>query len=124
VRLRDEQMLESRVTSREASGAFGIREDVAFGVVERISTDRTEPPIPHELRIKRGVDHRRRAPLIARACAVCADDVVVVDANRDGLRVGKTMIGRVASSAGVVAMKTKELVEEKQATDFDLCGIE
>ena len=46
-----------------------------------------EPVVPHQPREERGVDHRRRATLVARAGAMRTDDVVALDADGHRLRV-------------------------------------
>ena len=118
VRLSDEQEGETRVAGSELRSPLRRREDETRGVVERISGRTPEPPVPHQLRVERIVDHHRRATLVARARAAGAHDSVVLDADGDRLRVAKAVGRRVAAGAGVVAVEAEDAIEEEIAPEI------
>ena len=73
---------------------------------------------PHQRRVKDRVWDERCATLIARATAIWADDVIVVDAYGHRLRVAKTECGRMAAGTGVVTMQSQNFVEEQEASEI------
>src|SRR5262245_22911464 len=79
---------------------------------------------PHQRRVEDRVRDRWRASLVARAVTVRPYDVVVIDADRDRLRIAESVGGPVTAGARVVAVQTEDLVEEEQPPELDLAGIE
>src|SRR5215468_8168636 len=79
---------------------------------------------PHQRRVEDRVRDRWRASLVARADTVRPDDVVVIDADRDRLRIAESVCGPVTAGARVVAVQTEDLVEEEQPPELDIAGIE
>jgi hypothetical protein len=64
---------------------------------------------------KRRIDHRRCAPLIARAMSVLTDQVVVLDTDGDRLRVAETCARRMTSCARVVAAQRSRSCRRTEA---------
>src|SRR6185437_7781106 len=65
-----------------------------------------------------------RAALVARALAIGPDDIVVLDADRDRLRVAECPARRVAAAAGIVVVETARLVEPEEPAEIGKLRIE
>src|SRR5262249_61140372 len=89
-----------------------------FRVIEGIAGWRKEPAVPHEPRIKSGIDRSRRTSLIPRTSAIVAHDVIVLDPDRDRLTVPEAIRRRMASGAGVIVMQRMDLVEPEQPPEI------
>jgi len=66
VGLRLEEVQEIRVVRRKAGHSFRRGKQKTLRVIEGIARDRAEAAVPHQLGIKRRVDHRGRPALIPR----------------------------------------------------------
>jgi hypothetical protein len=99
MRLRHEQVSNHGIIGRKSGKSFRWWKTEALGVVERVEAHGAEPPVPHELRKEGGIDHHRAAALIAWTGAVGADQVVVLNTDRDRLGVAEATRWRVAARA-------------------------
>src|SRR5687768_4261732 len=92
------------VLSRRESGiAFRGREAEAHRAVERIARERLEAVVPHQPREERGVDHRWRAALVARAGTIRADKQIALHADRHRLGIAHAVRGGMATATRVIA---------------------
>ena len=112
--LRDEQVCDDWVVGGELGASFRSREEEAPRVIERISRRRREAPIPHQVGVKRGVDHSGCAPLITRSGTVGPHQIVILDADGDGLSVAHAVRRRVAPPTRVVIMQSARDIEPEQ----------
>ena len=87
----------------ESDMPSGCGEQEARAVVERVAGERREARVPHQAGIERRVDHHRRAALVARAGATRPDDAVLVDADRDRLRVAEDR----SSASGILRRRCR-----------------
>jgi len=117
VRLRDRQMGHDRIVGREPRRPFRQWKLESERVIERVAGGHGEPPVPHHVRIERRVGSERRAPLVTRALAVRADDIVVLDADGNRLRVAERATRRMAAAAGIVVVQPTGLVEPEQPAE-------
>src|SRR5690606_5260315 len=113
----DERLGGEQVRQVRERGPFGGGKDEALAIVERTPRRRVEARIPHEGRVEGGVDDHGRPALVARPGAPWTDDAVVVDADRDGLRVAEAIARRVTPTARVVVVQPLDAVEPEEATD-------
>ena len=123
VRLRHQQMRKQRIAGRKARGSLRQWKREPERVVERIARASREAAVPHQARVKGGVQHRWRASLVARTFAPDPDHRIVLDADRDRLRVAEPERRRVAAGAGVVIVQIQNLVEEQQPTKVGTAGV-
>ncbi len=118
VRLSLKEMLHDRIVRGKRHVAFRRRKQKAARVVERIAGRRAESAVPHQLAQEHGVDDQRRAALIARSGAVRTHLVVVLNPNRDGLRVAKPVRRGMATGARVVPTERMNLVEPEKPPEI------
>ena len=62
--------------------------------------------------------------MVARSATARSDDVVVLNADSQGLGIAKPIRGRVASSAGVVATERLTFIKPQQPTELDKLGVD
>ena len=103
----------SAVARGELRGPLGSGEHEGHRVVERVARRTAEPAVPHQLRVEGAVENHRGAAPVPGPLAAGPDDAVALDSDRDRLAVAEAVGRRVASRAGVVAVKGKNRVEEE-----------
>src|SRR6185437_1020131 len=104
-------MSHDRIVGRKARRSLRVGKPEPERVIEWVPGDRGKPAVPHQVRIERRVRRKRRAPLVAGTLAMGSDDIVVLDADRDRLRVTEGTARRMATAAGVVVVKPPQRVE-------------
>src|SRR5437773_11943138 len=103
---------------REPRCSLGKRKLESECVIERVAGDRGEATVPHHVGIERRVGREWRATLVAGARAIGPDDIVVLDADRDRLRVAECSARRVTPTAGIVVVEAARLVEPKEPAEI------
>src|SRR5438094_10026939 len=107
-------MRHDRIVWREAGGSLGKWKLESERVIERVAGDGGEATVPHQVGIQRRIGREGRATLVARALAIGPDDIVVLDADRDRLRVAECPARRVAATTSIVVVEAARLVEPKE----------
>ena len=106
MRLSNEQMSDDRIIGGKSGRPLGQWKDEALGIVEWISRRRGETPVPHQVRVERGIHHRGCPTLIAWTDTGRPDDTIVLNANGDRLSVPEPRRGRMATGTGIVVMQS------------------
>src|SRR5256885_9991779 len=114
---RNERLRREQVRQVREAGSFRGREDETGAIVEWVSGQRVEARVPHQCRIESGIDRHWRAALVARSLATRSHEEVVVDADRDRLRIAEAIRWRVAAAACVVVVQTLDRIEPKLASN-------
>jgi hypothetical protein len=97
---RNERLGGEEVREVREGEAFGRRELQPGRIVERVVGQGGKPGVPHEARVEGRVGDERAA-LVPQAGPIRPHDVVVLDADRDGLGVAEPGGGRVRSDGSV-----------------------
>jgi hypothetical protein len=93
---------------------LGRRKGEARRIVEGIPGVGMEARVPHQRRVEGDVGDDRGAPLVARALPPRTDDPVVLDTDRDRLRISEPVAGQVASCTRVVVVEPEFDIEEQK----------
>ena len=117
LRGRNERLRREQVRQVREAGSFRGREDETGAIAEWVSGQRVEARVPHQCRIESGIDRHRRAALVARSLATRSHEEVVVDADRDRLRIAEAIRWRVAAAACVVVVQALDRIEPKLASN-------
>src|SRR6185436_18722189 len=107
-----------RIVWREARCSLGQRKPESERVIEWIAGDRGEATVPHLVGIERRVGREWRATLIAGARAMGPDNIVVLDADRDRLRVAECPARRVTPTASIVIVEAAQVVEPQEPAEI------
>jgi hypothetical protein len=94
---------------------LGRRKSKTQRRIERVAGDRHESGRPHQRRVEDRVRDERRTTLVARPTPIRADDIVIVDADRNRLRIAESERRGVTTGARVVVVQSEDLVEKQKA---------
>ena len=111
-------MRHDRIVWRKPRCSLGKRKAESERVVERVAGDHGEATVPHHVGIERCVGRKWRATLVTRARTIAPDDIVVLDADRDRLRVAESPARRVTPTARVVVVEAARLVEPQEPAEI------